>query len=154
MTCGRLINPGRLAAAGGHLNRTVTVFYQVYAAGLRFGSTSITVTGTESPFSVKTRVIPRLYVQQFNSHCSLTSVQFDLNVSANREIQFHQCVNSLVSRIDNIHQPLVRTNLILVRASLLTCGEINTVKRSFWSATEWAREPERRCALRYHDFTR
>src|SRR6185369_1637610 len=46
-------------------------------------------------------------------------LQLDLDVDTCRQIQFHQCINSLVSRINNIHQTQMGTNLQLITGSLV-----------------------------------
>ncbi len=46
-------------------------------------------------------------------------IQLDLNIHAGCQIQLHQRINRLVSRIHNIHQTLVRTDLVLVTRILV-----------------------------------
>lgn len=41
-------------------------------------------------------------------------IQLDLNIHARRELELHEGVNRLVGRIDDVHQALVRPDLVLV----------------------------------------
>src|SRR5690606_9550420 len=79
-----------------------------------------TVTGTCSPASVKTRVMP--------SFCAITpermisvlpNSELDLDVDAGGEVELHQRVHRLRGRIDDIEQPLVRPHLELLAAFLV-----------------------------------
>src|SRR5262245_5667683 len=77
-----------------------------------------TVTGTCSPASVNTRVIP--------TFCAITPVrmaalplQLDLDVDAGREVELHQGIDRLRGGIDDVEQPLVRPHLELLAALLV-----------------------------------
>src|SRR5215470_3386451 len=83
-----------------------------------------TVTGTCSPPSVKTRVIP--------TFCAITPErmfavpiflvprsELDLDVDAGGEVELHQRVHRLRRRIDDIEQALVRAHLELLTALLV-----------------------------------
>src|SRR5215475_4756236 len=84
-----------------------------------------TVTGTCSPPSVKTRVIP--------TFCAITpermfavpillvppGSELDLDVDAGGKIELHQRVHRLRRRIDDIEQTLVRAHLELLAALLV-----------------------------------
>src|SRR5205807_1383723 len=84
-----------------------------------------TVTGTCSPASVKTRVIPifcaitperiGFFLGSRFPNCS----ELDLDVDAGRKVELHQRVHGLRSRIDDIEQPLVRAHLELFPALLV-----------------------------------
>jgi len=39
---------------------------------------------------------------------------------------FHQRIDRLVGRVDDVHQPLVGSNLELIARVLFTCGERST----------------------------
>src|SRR3974390_3308290 len=76
-----------------------------------------TVTGTCSPASVNTRVIP--------TFCATTPVrivnptpalQLDLNVDAGGKVELHQRVHRLRRRIDDVQEALVRAHLELFAA--------------------------------------
>ena len=41
-------------------------------------------------------------------------MQFNFNIDTSRQIQFHQCINCLVCRIDDVHQALVCSDFELV----------------------------------------
>src|SRR6476619_2242996 len=79
-----------------------------------------TVTGTCSPASVNTRVIP--------TFCATTPVrisnptpalQLDLDVDAGGEVELHQRVHRLWRRIDDVEEALVRAHLELFAALLV-----------------------------------
>src|SRR5689334_21782402 len=78
-----------------------------------------TVTGTCSPASVNTRVIP--------TFCATTPVriwippalQLDLDVDAGGQVELHQRVHGLRSRIDDVQKALVRAHLELLAALLV-----------------------------------
>src|SRR5215510_15328439 len=82
-----------------------------------------TVTGTCSPPSVKTRVIP--------TFCAMTPErigffllvppvsELDLDVDAGGEIELHQRIHGLRRRIDDVEQPLVGAHLELLAALLV-----------------------------------
>src|SRR5215510_9105215 len=82
-----------------------------------------TVTGTCSPPSVKTRVIP--------TFCAMTPErigffllvppvsELDLDVDAGGEIELHQRIHRLRRRVDDIEQPLVGAHLELLAALLV-----------------------------------
>src|SRR5882757_4910255 len=83
-----------------------------------------TVTGTCSPPSVKTRVIPIFCAITPERICSvlilvLSDSELDLDVDAGGEIELHQRVHRLRRRVDDIEQALVRTHLELLAALLV-----------------------------------
>src|SRR5947207_5587938 len=99
---------------------------------------SSTVTGTALPSSAKTRVMPtlrptnpRLISVSFivariapGTGCYWPAVntrllQLDFHVDTRRQIEFHQLVNRLVGRVDDVHQPQMRANLELIARSLV-----------------------------------
>src|SRR5690606_33060366 len=47
------------------------------------------------------------------------SVELDLHVNACGEIELHQSINRLLSRLDNIEHTLVSTNLVLITGVLV-----------------------------------
>src|SRR6478736_1729289 len=81
-----------------------------------------TVTGTCSPASVKTRVIPifcaitpeRMLIFPISSGSEL-----DLDVDTGGKIELHQRIHRLRRRIDDIEQALVRAHLELLTALLV-----------------------------------
>src|SRR5215204_4510479 len=83
-----------------------------------------TVTGTCSPASVKTRVIPTFCAITPERMCVVLtflvpSLELDLDVHAGGEVKLHQRVHRLRSRIDDIEQALVRAHLELLAALLV-----------------------------------
>src|SRR5205085_4143235 len=81
-----------------------------------------TVTGTCSPASLNTRVIP--------TFCAITperifvvpksqALELDLDVDAGGEVELHQRVHRLRRRIDDVEEPLVRAHLELLAALLV-----------------------------------
>ncbi len=46
-------------------------------------------------------------------------LQFNFYVHASRQVEFHQGIDSLVGRIDDIHQALMRADFELVARSLV-----------------------------------
>src|SRR5690606_30184197 len=47
------------------------------------------------------------------------SVQLDLHVDARRKLELHQRVDGLVRRVDDVHQPLVSQQLVLIAGVLI-----------------------------------
>src|SRR5262245_32181129 len=94
-----------------------------------------TVTGTCSPASVKTRVIPIFCaITPERIVCRPVSLvplrsELDLDVYAGGKIELHQGVHRLRRRIDDIEQPLVRAHLELLAAFLVDVRR--TVDREF-----------------------
>src|SRR5205823_2488953 len=100
-------------------------------------ATSSTVTGTALPSSVKTRVIPILRptsprdifvvlcFTKMSRRLRLTSgfcyrlLQLDFHIHAGRQIELHQLVDRLVGRVDDVHQPQVRSDLELIARRLV-----------------------------------
>src|SRR5712691_5520741 len=81
-----------------------------------------TVTGTCSPPSVKTRVIPTFCAitpERMFVSCLSRGSELDLDVDAGGEIELHQRVHRLRRRIDDVEQPLVRAHLELLTALLV-----------------------------------
>src|ERR1700704_5126558 len=88
-----------------------------------------TVTGTCSPASVKTRVIP--------TFCAITPerigiilcccplirlnpvLELDLDIDAGSEIELHQSIDRLGRRIHDVEEPLVGTHFKLLTALLV-----------------------------------
>src|SRR5882672_10693857 len=120
-----------------------------------------TVTGTCSPPSVKTRVIP--------TFCAITpermfaipiflvapGSKLDLDVDAGGQIELHQRVHRLRCRIDDIEQALVRTHLELLAALLVDVRR--AVDREFLDPGRQRNRPAhlRACALGgCHDLAR
>ena len=60
--------------------------------------------------------------------CAFVLAKANLNFHTSSQVELHQSVNCLIGGLDDIEQALVSTDLVRSRASLLTCGEINTVK--------------------------
>src|SRR5712691_4522584 len=93
-----------------------------------------TVTGTCSPPSVKTRVIPTFCAitpERMFSVLSfpLSHSELDLDVDAGGKVELHQRVHGLRRRIDDVEQPFVRAHLELLAALLVDMGR--TVDREF-----------------------
>src|SRR5437764_6787784 len=84
-------------------------------------STFRTVTGTCSPASLKTRVMPTFWATRpqrmvwFLFPVSLRA-ELDLDVDAGGEVELHQRVHGLRRRVDDIEQPLVGPHLELLAA--------------------------------------
>ena len=60
---------------------------------------------------------PRLARPQLFFNCKL--LQFDFDVDASWQVQLHQCVNSFICWVNDVHQTLVRTDFELVTAGLV-----------------------------------
>src|SRR4030081_1336493 len=81
-----------------------------------------TVTGTCSPPSVKTRVIPIFCAITPERVCSVLiflvqpGSELDLDVDAGGKVELHQRIHRLRRRIDDIEQALVRAHLELLTA--------------------------------------
>src|SRR4026207_1865959 len=91
-----------------------------------------TVTGTCSPASVKTRVMPTFCAitpERMLMSLSLSSSELDFDVDAGGEVELHQRVHRLRRRIDDIEQALVRTHFELLAALLVDMRR--TVPRVF-----------------------
>src|SRR5882672_8364516 len=81
-----------------------------------------TVTGTCSPPSVKTRVIPIFCAITPERMCGcpyLPRSELDLDVDAGGEIELHQRVHRLRRRIDDVEEALVGAHLELLAALLV-----------------------------------
>src|SRR5258708_39790827 len=83
-----------------------------------------TVTGTCSPPSVKTRVIPIFCAITPERMCGvlilvLSDLELDLDVDAGGKIELHQRVHRLRRRIDDIEQAFMRAHLELLAALLV-----------------------------------
>src|SRR5438105_15811485 len=84
-----------------------------------------TVTGTCSPASVKTRVIPTFCAITPERICVVLTflvrvpLELDLDVHAGGEIELHQRIHRLRRRIDDIEQALVRAHFELLAAFLV-----------------------------------
>src|SRR5215510_11139374 len=119
-----------------------------------------TVTGTCSPASVKTRVIPTfcaitperiVVVLSLVRFCS----ELDLDVDASGKIKLHQRVHRLRRRVHDVEQALVRAHLELLTALLVDVGR--TVDREFLDLRRQRNRPPhlRTRALRSgHDLAR
>src|SRR3954466_14282060 len=89
-------------------------------------STFRTVTGTCSPASLKTRVMPTFWVtrpQRMVCSSSLIPVrsgaELDFDVHAGGEVELHQRVHRLRRRIDDIEHALVRADFELLARLLV-----------------------------------
>lgn len=51
-----------------------------------------------------------------------TSIQLDLHVHAGGQLEFHEGIDGFVRRIKNVHQALVRAQLVLVARVLIDMG--------------------------------
>src|SRR5687767_2897809 len=79
------------------------------------------VTGTCSPASVKTRVIP--------SFCAIrpdrialprqSFSELDLNIDTGRKVELHQSIDGLRGRVDDVDQPFMGTHLELFTTLLV-----------------------------------
>src|SRR5262249_17905497 len=83
-----------------------------------------TVTGTCSPPSVKTRVIPTFCAITPERICralkaSRVGSKLDLDVDPSGEIELHQRVHRLRRRIDDVEEALMRTHFKLLAALLV-----------------------------------
>src|SRR3954468_22548537 len=84
-----------------------------------------TVTGTCSPASVKTRVIPTFCAITPERMCVVLTFlvpydsELDLDVHAGGEVELHQRIHRLRGRINDIEQALVRAHLELLAAFLV-----------------------------------
>src|ERR1700688_1143348 len=79
-----------------------------------------TVTGTCSPPSVNTRVIPTFCATTPERILFLTwPLQLDLDIDAGSEVELHQRVHGLRRRIDDVQEALVRAHLELFAALLV-----------------------------------
>src|SRR5499427_8857686 len=82
-----------------------------------------TVTGTCSPASVNTRVIPIFCAitpeRMSPSSSGANRLELDLDVDAGRKVELHQGVDGLRRRIDDVEQTLVRAHLELLAALLV-----------------------------------
>ena len=90
----------------------------------RMKDDSNNVTGIETPSSVKIRVIPAFrpttpIVITKPQLLSSQSIQFNLYIYASGKIQFHERINRFVSRVNDIHEALVRPDFILVTRILV-----------------------------------
>src|SRR6266571_1273739 len=102
----------------------------------RLSATSSTVTGSESPSSVKTRVMPTLRPTNpkviflpFFQRCRLLWVggqivlplllQLDLYIDSGGQIELHQRVHRLVGGVDDVHEAKMRPDLELVARGLV-----------------------------------
>src|ERR1700736_6280089 len=74
----------------------------------------MTVTGTTSPLSVKTFVMPSL-----RPMICFISLCLELNVDAGRQIQMHQRVHRLRRRLEDVDEALVRADLEMLAALLV-----------------------------------
>src|SRR5258708_32484760 len=94
----------------------------------RLSETSSTVTGSESPSSVKTRVMPTLrptnpkvisYPSFKGADCygsaakflRLPFLQLDLDIDSGRQVELHQRVHRLVGGVADVHHAQVRPDL-------------------------------------------
>src|SRR6478735_5803840 len=79
-----------------------------------------TVTGTCSPASVNTRVIPTFCATTPERIANpIPALQFDLDVNAGSEVELHQRVHRLRRWIDDVQEALVRAHLELLAALLV-----------------------------------
>src|ERR1041384_7187535 len=87
----------------------------VFTCVTRLGVHSITVTGIDAPSSVNTRVMPALRP----TIPMAMSVHLDLHFDAGRPVELRERVHGLLGRVDDLHQPLVRADLVLVARILV-----------------------------------
>src|SRR5215470_4201488 len=79
-----------------------------------------TVTGTCSPASVNTRVMPTFWATTPERIANpIPALQFDLDVNAGSEVELHQRVHRLRCWIDDVQETLVRAHLELFAALLV-----------------------------------
>src|SRR6185437_10258333 len=81
-----------------------------------------TVTGTCSPASVNSRVMPTFCAstpERMAKFPYRAFLELDLDVDAGRQIELHQRIDGLRRRIDDVEQPLVRAHLELLAALLV-----------------------------------
>src|SRR3546814_20023761 len=74
----------------------------------------MTVTGIDAPSSVKMRVMPTLRPTIAIVMSVISLAQRDLDFDARRQVEFGQCVDGFFRRIDDLHEPLVRADFVLV----------------------------------------
>src|SRR3546814_16781070 len=74
----------------------------------------MTVTGIDAPSSVKMRVMPTLRPTIAIVMSVISLAQRDLDFDARRQVEFGQCVDGFFRRIDDLHEPLVRADSVLV----------------------------------------
>src|SRR3546814_12896570 len=77
----------------------------------------MTVTGIDAPSSVKMRVMPTLRPTIAIVMSVISLAQRDLDFDARRQVEFGQCVDGFFRRIDDLHEPLVRADFVLVTRS-------------------------------------
>src|SRR3954454_3680397 len=79
-----------------------------------------TVTGTCSPASANTRLIPTFCATTpVRIVLSFKALELDLDIDAGGEVELHQRVHRLRGRIDDIEQSLVRSHFKLFAALLV-----------------------------------
>src|SRR5258706_15631460 len=88
---------------------------------MRFGVASISVTGTEAPAGVKSRVTPHLRpsIPMLMAINLSGSIELDLYVDTGREIELHQRVHGLVVRVHDVEHALVGAGLVLIAGVLV-----------------------------------
>src|SRR6202030_4404765 len=98
----------------------------------RQGPARMTVTGTSAPSSANTWVIPTFLPMipsiaisnspwnPFRGSCAaLLSERLDLHVHTRGELEFHERVDGLRRRLENVQQPLVGSHLELLARFLV-----------------------------------
>src|SRR6476646_6042923 len=82
-----------------------------------------TVTGTCTPASVNTRVIPTFCATTpVRMFLSFRALELYLDVDAGSEVELHQRVHGLRGRVDDVQQALMRAHLELFAALLVDVG--------------------------------
>ncbi len=71
----------------------------------------------QTPMRTLQAQFPRQATPQLFFNCRL--LQLDFDVHASRQVQLHQGVNSFISWVNDVHQPLVRTDFELDTAGLI-----------------------------------
>src|SRR5450830_664177 len=64
----------------------------------------------------------------FLQHLLPSLLQLDFHIHASRQIQLHQCIDSLVGWINDVHQTLVRTDFELIARSLVDVRRTQNVE--------------------------
>jgi len=117
----RPVNTTFLAASPGNLDSPVTTLIGINQTGYTVGRSFDHGHGDGSSVICKDAGHTTLASDYSDSHCIglLLLVKFDLHVHAGSQIQFHECINGLVRRVDDIHEALVCTDLVLITRILV-----------------------------------
>src|SRR6185437_9861969 len=114
------------------------------------------VTGTTCPSALNTCVMPiflpripgLISALPFALHLAfsytrpaplLLAKRLDLHIHARREIQFHQCIDRLLRRLENVEQALVRADFELLARLLVHMRRaqhgVTVLQRRQWNGT-------------------